>query len=540
VAEKPWPEPPRSEGPDRPVRQIRTRRPAPRLDPQDALSILWRHKGWILAITLLMTGVALYVSNEQTSIYESRAEVLVEAIADVGSDAVAPREPNLATEAELVTSAAVAEIVADNLGLDSSSELVGDVSVDQPTDTEILGISYRHIDPQEARRRAQAFAEGYLEYRQGAATAEVANAIEGIDSELQVLRERLREIQETLLEVADDDPRLPGLNSEAALIQDDILQRQLALLSLTRASVRVGDVVEPASLPRSPVSPNHVVNGAFGLFAGLALAVGLVFVRDRLSGRIRSIGEIEDHMQAPVLGSIPRVPAWRKRKEAYLVTLRQWQSPGSEAFRALRTNVLSAASTHGVKTIVVTSAHDGEGKSATVANLAVVLARAGKRVTVVSADLRRPRLHLFFGSKGTLGLADVLGGRVPASQTLEDVTLATSPWIEPSGFRLRLLPSGHVPEDPAELLATETLEKLLEALATASDMVLIDAPPVLPVTDALIVARVADGVLYVIGPRSSTVSSLTSARQQFDNVGARVLGIVLNGPDASMTQTYGY
>jgi capsular exopolysaccharide synthesis family protein len=364
--------------------------------------------------------------------------------------------------------------------------------------------------------------------------------MEAIDSELRVLRERLTDIQETLLEVAEDDPRLPTLNSEAALIQDDILQRQLARLSLTRAPVRVGEVIQPASRPQSPVSPNHVVNGAFGLFAGLALGVGLAFLRNRLSGRIRSIGEIEDHIQAPVLGSIPRVPAWRRRKEAYLVTLRQWQSPGSEAFRALRTNVLSAASTYGVKTIVVTSAHEGEGKSAIVANLAVVLARAGKRVTVVSADLRRPRLHQFFGSKGSLGLADVLAGRVSVSQTLQDVTLATSPWIEPSGFRLRLLPSGQVPEDPAELLATETLERLLEALAEASDMVLIDAPPILPVTDALVVTRVADAVLFVIGPRSSTHSLLNSARFQLDNVGARVIGVVLNGPDASMAQTYGY
>ncbi len=540
MAENPLPKPPRSEGAERPVRQIRTRPAAPRLDLQDALSIVWRSKESILAITLLVTGVALYVSSKQTPIYESRAEVLVEAITEVGPDAVTPREPNLATEAVLVTSGAVAQIVAENLGLDSATGLIDDVSVDQPTDTEILGISYRHIDPQEARRRAQAFADGYLEYRQGAATADVAKAIEGIDIELQVLRERLRDIQETLLEIADDDPRRPGLNSEAALIQDDILQRQLARLSLTRASVRVGDVVQPASLPRSPVSPNHVVNGAFGLFAGLALAVGLVFLRDRLSGRVRSIGEIEDNMQAPVLGSIPRVPAWRKRKEAYLVTVRQWQSPGSEAFRALRTNVLSAAATNGVKTIVVTSAREGEGKSAIVANLAVVLARAGKRVTVVSADLRRPRLHQFFGSKGTLGLADVLAGRSPASQTLEDITPATSPWIEPSGLRLRLLASGHVPEDPAELLAKETLERLLEALAEASDIVLIDAPPVLPVTDALVVARVADGVLFVIGPRSNTLSVLNSARQRFDNVGARVLGVVLNGPDVSIGQTYGY
>jgi capsular exopolysaccharide synthesis family protein len=127
---------------------------------------------------------------------------------------------------------------------------------------------------------------------------------------------------------------------------------------------------------------------------------------------------------------------------------------------------------------------------------------------------------------------------VPASQALHEVTLATSPWIELSTVRLRILPSGAVPEDPAELLASDRMETLMRKLAETSDIVLIDSPPVLPVTDALVVARIADGALLVIGPRSSTGSVMMSARQQLDNVGAHVLGVVLNGPDASMAQTY--
>ena len=539
MAEKPWPDPPQGARPGRPVRQIRPQRAELAPDLRDAFSIVWLYKWSILAITLLIVGVALFVSSRQTPVYESSAKVLVESVGDIGADSVTPRDPNLATEAELVRSAAVANIVAEDLDFDGDpTALLNDVSVDRPTDTEILEISYRHTNAREARRRADAFAAGYLDYRQETVTAEVTEATEAIDTELRVLRDRISDIQQELLAADEDDPRIPGWETETALLQTQILERQLARLALARASVVVGEIVQAASSPQTPVSPNHVVNGVFGLVAGLGLGVGLSFLRDRLSGRIRSAGEIEEHIQAPVLGSIPRVPAWRKRKEAFIVSLRQWQSPGSEAYRTLRTNVLSAASASGAKTIVISSAHDGEGKSATVANLGVVLARAEKRVTLVSADLRRPRLHEFFGLSGAPGLADVLAGRVPASQALQEVTLATSPWIELSTVRLRILPSGGVPEDPAELLASDRMETLMRKLAETSDIVLIDTPPVLPVTDALVVARVADAALLVVGPRSSTGSVMMSARQQLGNVGARVLGVVLNGPDPSIAQTY--
>ena len=281
-----------------------------------------------------------------------------------------------------------------------------------------------------------------------------------------------------------------------------------------------------------------MVNGAFGLVAGFALGIGLAFLRDRLSERLRSSEEAEAYLEAPVLGAIPRVPAWRRRKEAFLVTAVQWRSPAAEAYRVLRTNVLSAASAFEVKSIAVTSAYAGEGKSATVANLGVVLARAGKRVTLVSADLRRPRLNEFFRRDGDIGLIEVLSGRATLGQALQEITLSGG--LDASPVGLRLLPSGHVPEDVTELLTSETLAGVLKDLEDVSDIVLIDLPPVLPVTDALVVAAVTKNVLLVIGPRANTRPAITSARQQLDRVGARILGGVLNGPDVSTAQTYVY
>jgi capsular exopolysaccharide synthesis family protein len=252
---------------------------------------------------------------------------------------------------------------------------------------------------------------------------------------------------------------------------------------------------------------------------------------------LRSSEEAEAYLEGPVLGIIPRVPAWRRRRQPFLVTAVQWRSPAAEAYRVLRTNVLSAASELGVKSIAVTSALPGEGKSATVANLGVVLARAGKSVSLVSADLRRPRLHDFFEREGQPGLIEVLSGRAKLAEALQEITLPTRGFDTPSAV-LRFLPSGQVPEDPTELITSETVARVIRALEEKSDVVLIDLPPVLPVTDALVVAAVTGNVLLVIGPKANTRPAITSARQQIDRVGARIIGGVLNGPDPSLAQAY--
>jgi capsular exopolysaccharide synthesis family protein len=299
--------------------------------------------------------------------------------------------------------------------------------------------------------------------------------------------------------------------------------------------VLAGRVIQPASLPSSPVSPNHPVAGALGIIAGLALATGLAFARERLSGRLRSAEETEEYLGAPMLGSIPQISEWRRRKDSLLVTLGPRRSPAAEAYRMLRTNVLSAASAQGAKSIVVTSALAGEGKSSTVGNLGVVLARAGRHVSLVSADLRRPRLHQFFRCDGLVGLADVLAGRMSLDQVTQEINLPESSGSQLPAVHLRILPTGPVPENPAELLTSETMGKVLADLEASSDIVLIDAPPILAVTDALVVAQLAQAVLVVVGPRSLDRSLVASARQQLDKVGGRILGGVLNGPDRSMT-----
>ena len=519
------------------VRSVRSAPTDAGPDLRRALAILWRRKWSIIAVTLALVGLALFISSRQTPVYASQARVLVIALPDVGSDEVPVQPLNLATEAELIGSAAVAEIVADDLNIDAPARsLLGSLSVDQPTDTEILHISYYSADPAAAQSLAAAFADAYLEFRKETVNEAIVAAAENIQAQISELVGELNEVNRQLEDLSEDNPNRSVLEVRANLLSAQITPLQLELVSLPE-DVSVGRVIQPAAFPFAPASPNHVVNGAFGLVAGLALGVGLAFLRDRLSDRLHSTEEAEAYLEAPVLASIPRVSGWRRRREAFLVTAVQWRSPAAEAYRVLRTNVLSAAEAVGVNTIAVTSAYAGEGKSTTTANLAVVLARAGKRVTLVSADLRRPRLHEFFKREGEPGLIEVLAGRATLDETLQNVLLPAR-GFDTSGANIRLLPSGRVPEDPTELIASQMMPKVIDELERESDIVLIDLPPVLPLTDALVVAAETKYVLVVIGPKADNRQTVTAARQHLDRVGARIIGGVFNGPNASVGQTY--
>ena len=380
------------------------------------------------------------------------------------------------------------------------------------------------------------FAEAYLQYRKERFTEAILRSAQATDKQISVLTQALQKTNQQLQGISATDPNRGELETHAEFLRTQIVQLQLQQVDPPGqgdggSRHRAGSALLVAGQPQ-PRGERGVRSrrGARGRHRDR-------FMRDRLSEKLRSSEEAEAYLEAPVLGVIPQVPAWRRRKQPFLVTAVQWRSPAAEAYRVLRTNVMSAASSLSVKSIAVTSAHAGEGKSATVANLGVVLARAGKRVTLVSADLRRPRLHEFFEREGQRGLVDVLADASTLADALQEVTLPTRGFdAAPAG--LRLLSSGRVPEDPTELITSDAMGRVLRALEDVSDFVLIDLPPALPVTDALVVADITKNVLIVIGPKSNDRPTIAATRQQLDRIGARILGGVLNGPDPAVAQTY--
>lgn len=214
-----------------------------------------------------------------------------------------------------------------------------------------------------------------------------------------------------------------------------------------------------------------------------------------------------------------------------LVTVSNPRSPVAEAYRTLRTNLEFSNLDKSLRTLLVTSPGPEEGKSTTLANLAVTIAQSGKRVILVDADLRRPTQHTVFGLKNTSGLSDMV---------LDDTLLANPPLQDSAVANLKVLTSGQLPPNPAEILGSNRMGEILTALLERADLVLLDAPPVLAVTDAAVLSHKVDGVLLILSAGKTKRESAKKAQAQLEKVNARVIGAVLNNVRGDSSGQYYY
>lgn len=290
--------------------------------------------------------------------------------------------------------------------------------------------------------------------------------------------------------------------------------------------------IDPASEPLAPVSPNTRLNVALGLLVGLALGVGAAVLRESLDTSVKGEDDVRQVTEASVLGGIAYDP---EAPKCPLIVQADPQGSRAEAFRQLRTNLQFVDVANHPRSFVVTSSIPGEGKSTTAANLAITMAASGARVCLVEGDLRRPKVAEYLGMEGSVGLTTVLIGQAELGDVLQ-------PW---GNGNLHVLPAGQVPPNPSELLGSSAMEDLLRKLETTYDAVLIDAPPLLPVTDAAVLTKLADGAVLVIGSHKINRDQLAKALGNLESVNGRVLGVVLNllstkGPDAYSYYNYGY
>ncbi|KQO11969.1 chromosome partitioning protein [Agreia sp. Leaf244] len=291
-------------------------------------------------------------------------------------------------------------------------------------------------------------------------------------------------------------------------------------------------LVQHASVSQSPVSPNVPINLALGALGGLALGIGLAVLRETLDNRIRNERDVALITEVPILGGIVFDP---KARERPLIVHADPRSPRSESFRTLRTNLQFLDIGREDRSFVITSSIESEGKSTSAANLAIALADSGLRVLLIDADLRRPKLHEYMGLEGAVGLTDLLIGTAEPQDVIQ-------PWGKQDLF---ILPAGKIPPNPSELLGSEALNKLVVEFNGAFDVVLFDAPPLLPVTDAAILARVVGGTIVVCAAGKTHKNQLKGAFTALQNVDAPVSGVVLTmlptkGPDAYGYGRYGY
>jgi len=370
--------------------------------------------------------------------------------------------------------------------------------------------------------------EAAVQATQAKLEVEVDRVVESVRTEVASARATEASLQKVL-----DDQEREAVVQNRKNVQAGILEREVEsnrqiydmLVQRARETTIAKEIkpteiriLDPAEVPRAPILPNHRQDVMRAVFAGLALALALVFGFERLDNRIRLPDEIRTRLGLPLLGLLPEVRAHRGAGPLLLTSKVPPQF--LEAVRSLRTNVLFSFADEGLKIVLVTSVGPGEGKTVVAGNLAVALAQAGEQVLVMDADMRRPALHELFGRDRQPGLSNLLVGAKAADVTRR--TAVSNLWI---------LPAGHSAPNPPELLGSARFRKFLEALGQHFQWVIIDAPPVLPVTDACVLAHLAQGVLLVVGADRVSRPAARRALEQLDSAGARLVGAVLTRVD---------
>ncbi|MGH3921949.1 MAG: polysaccharide biosynthesis tyrosine autokinase, partial [Pseudonocardiaceae bacterium] len=385
------------------------------------------------------------------------------------------------------------------------------------------------------------YAETYIAVRREQVTADLLRAIDLIQAQIDPIRQQLAELDRPVVELnariiaeASEDYRHRIEDQRDGLIRQTEGQRALlrsreqsyeAQLDRLRLASSISktsgpQLVSKAEVPAFPSSPKPARNFVVALGLSVLLGVIVAFLREHRDDTIKGKEDLERVTPAlPVRGEIPTVAGWKDREAARLVSVTEPDSAPAEAYRTLRTSLQFAGLERSVGLVQVTSPNRGEGKTTTVCNLAVSLARAGHRVIAVDCDLRKPRLHEFFGLDNAVGLTSALVG---------DVSLADAVQPVPGEPRLAVVTSGPLPPDPSALLSSSRCSEILAVLAAEADFVLLDSPPVLPVTDAVILAGLVDAVMMVVAIDATTRDSADRATQLLERVDAPLIGNVLS------------
>jgi len=485
---------------------------------REILATVVRRKWLILAVTVIFLGLTAVYTFTRVPTYAAQAVVLVKPIL-VNSFEMDPRSQiSMETEAELVASGVIAAAAAEVAGpIEDFDDLAENLSVNAPEESQILEITVSDRNPIRAQRGAQAFAEAYLRFKSEQAITTIEQNAEALRDEIAQINREIAQINRDLALVARDSVEWKDLTDRRAGLNTSRLALENQLPTIAILSTDAGQIVRPAEVPTSPTSPNKRLNLLVGGIFGLLIGLGVAFLMEQLSGRVETAAELELILGAPTLGVIPRAASLRRRS-ARLAMIEVPSGPTAEAYRGLRTNILAVSQRLEVKSLLVTSAGIGEGKSTIAANLSVALAQAGRSVVLISGDLHRPSLHTLFGIGNERGLTQVLGEFVSLEKALTDT--------DTEG--LKLLPSGPLTElDGSALLQSYGMRNVLERCSNA-DFVVIDGPPISFVADSLSLGQLVDGILLVVDAMKSTRAAVLRTQQQLGPLDARVLGGVVN------------
>jgi Mrp family chromosome partitioning ATPase len=532
---------------------------------RDYLAVVWRRKWIIILVTVVATAAAYFFAARQPDMYMASTDLIYESQIDVANPLsqygyTDPYErdlemraitnilasPDMIKRAEALLDGLYDGEYASNVpgggaspeagGTDASSSEVPGYSVassvpesnsNSAVGSNVVSISGTSTEPALASDAANAYALAFVAWRKERQQTQIEKAIGVVQDQM-------------------------GLYADAAKTSADylILQQRLRDLQILKGTASGNyRVLVPAQKPGAPFEPRPLRSAILGLGVGLFAAIGLAFLLEQFDTRLRRQDEIAHILRQPILGRIPRISK-RMLGESAMVTLKHSEGQAAEAFRMIRTNLEFMSVDADIGSLIVTSCVQGEGKSVSVANLAVTMAMSGKKVVVVDGDLRRPRLHTYFGVENKVGVSTVATGKTALAQALEPVELAPNEghggedfaeWARSADARSRLfvLPSGPLPPNPGEIVNSRRFGQMIQSLEKEADLVIVDSPAMLAVGDTAALAGKVDGLVFLVDMHLVKRPALLQAAEQLAKLPVKLLGVVVR-TDGAGGGKYGY
>ena len=503
---------------------------------RDYAGVLW-HRKWIIFLAVVVTtGSAFFFSYGQPKLYEAYADLIYEKPLDISNPLTGQgyTDPNeRALELRSVGSVLAspdmqgrAEDVLGDKGVAVTGFEVSAAPVQDPaagsasTSGNVVRVTATSPDPELAAAAANAYAGAYIAWRKERTQLQITTGIDALKKELSGFEGAAKQSTEYL-----------------------VLAQRLQDLKLLEATA-TGNfrVLVPATVPETPVSPKPLRSAILGFAVGLFAAIGLAFLLEQFDTRLRHADDAARILHLPILGRIPRISKKLLGGSA-IVALSHSDGHPAEAFRLLRTNLEFMRVDDDIKSLLVTSSVQGEGKSVCVANLAVTLAMGGKKVFVVDADLRRPRQQAYFGLDNRQGVSTVVTGQTGVDEALQKVYLDPvtganavdfKSWARGSESlsRVYVLTSGPLPPNPGEIVSSKRFAAIINTLAAEADVVIVDSPAMLAVGDTPALASMVDGLVFLVDMHVAKRPMLQQAADQLVRLPCRILGIVLRVDDA--------